>query len=466
MVVQESVTGMGVASLDAAAIQGLRASHSGEVLTPADAGYAAARQVFNAMIDKRPALIARCAGVADVIAAVNFARERDFLVAVRGGGHNVAGKSMCDGGLVIDLSRMKSIRVDPVARTARAEGGATYADFDRETQAFGLATTGGTVSMTGIAGLTLGGGVGWLMRQHGTASDNLLSVDLVTADGSFLTASETAHPDLFWGIRGAGANFGVVTAFEYRLHPVGQVTAGMLIHPIERAREVYRLARDTMRDAPPEMSLLAGLLYTPEGQPAAALLPFYNGTGEAAERALAPIRRFGPPLADHVQPMAYRQLQTMLDASFPVGLHNYWKSHFLRDLPDAAIDAIAAHFAQAPSHHCLTVLEEFGGDVTARDPDATAFNLREGRHNVLIVARWADPTQAEGHIAWARASAAAVEPFATAAEYVNYMNESEQERVKEVYGATKYARLAAIKRRYDPTNFFRVNHNIVPAGSN
>lgn len=464
MVVQEPVTGIGVTSLDAAAIQGLRASLGGTVLTPTDGDYDAARQVYNAMIDKRPALIVRCAGVADVIAAVTFARERDLLVSVRGGGHSVAGKSLCDGGLVIDLSRMRSVRVDPLTRTARAEGGATYADLDRETQAFGLATTGGTVSPTGIAGLTLGGGVGWLMRQYGTASDNLLSVDLVTADGSVLTASETSYPDLFWAIRGAGANFGVVTSFQYRLHPVGPVTAGMLLHPLERAREVYQLARDTTRDAPPALTVFAGLIHTPDGQPLASLLPFYNGAGEDAERALAPLRRFGPPLADHVQALPYRQLQTMLDPSFPSGLPNYWKSHFLRDLPDAAIDTIVTHFAQAPSPLCATLLEEFGGDVTARDPDATAFNLREGQHNVVIVARWTDPAQANDHMAWARAFAAALEPFAMAAEYVNYMGDSEQERIREVYGAAKYARLAEIKRAYDPTNFFRVNHNILPAG--
>jgi hypothetical protein len=329
-----TVSRMGAENLFEESIQVFKASLRGELLRPDDGGFDDARKVYNAMIDKRPAMIVRCAGVADVIAAVNFAREHDLLVAVRGGGHNVAGNALCDDGMVIDLSGMRAIRVDPASRTARAEAGATYREFDRETQAFGLATTGGTISATGIAGLTLGGGLGWLMRQHGLACDNLLSVDMVLADGRFVTASAEENADLFWGVRGGGGNFGVVTSFEYRVHPVGMVLGGMLIHPLPNAREALRFYRDFSSTAPDELAVFAGLLTTPDGMQVLAFILCYNGPIEEGEAAIASLRQFGPPVADMVQPMPYTVMQAILDDGFPNGLQNYWKSSFLQEISD------------------------------------------------------------------------------------------------------------------------------------
>jgi len=440
----------------------LKASLRGELFQPGEEGYDAARTMYNAMIDRHPALIVRCAGVSDVITAVQFARSRNLLVAIRGGGHNVAGRAICDGGLVIDLSRMKGIHVDPVHCIARAEPGVTWSEFDRETQAFGLATTGGTVSSTGIAGLTLGGGIGWLMRTCGLACDNLVSVDLVTAEGRLLRASAAENPDLFWGMRGAGANFGVVTSFEYRLHPVGPLLGGMLIHPFSKARDVLRFYRDVAATAPDELTALAALLTLPEGEPVVAIAPFYNGPMKAGEEVMQPLRAFGPPLADHVGPMSYLQVQTMLDAMMPAGLRNYWKTNFLKDLSDEAIDTLVTYFATVPSALTAAVIEQFGGAVGRIGEDETAFSPRDQRFNLAIASRWTDPAESEKHRQWTRDLWDVMQPFATEAVYVNYLPEDEGDRVKALYGAAKYERLVRLKNTYDPTNFFQLNANIKP----
>ena len=437
----------------------------GALLRPGDDGYEAARTIWNAMIDKRPALIVRCAGVADVIQAVNFARTHDLLVAVRGGGHNVAGNAVCDGGLMIDLSPMKSVHVDPVRRTARAEPGATWREFDHETQAFGLATTGGVIPTTGVAGLTLGGGIGWLMGSYGLSCDNLLSVDVVTADGRLLQASATENPDLFWGVRGGGGNFGVVTSFEYQLHAVGQVLGGMVIHPVERARDVLKFYREFTRTAPDALTSMAVCLTSPEGAPVVALLVCYNGPLAEGEKVLQPLRAFGPPLADHIGPMAYTALQNMLEAGFPSGLQNYWKSNFLHDLSDDAIAVMVDGFAQMPAPTSALVIEHIGGAVSRVGEDATAFTHRQAPYNLLIVGIWPDLANNDTNIRWVRQTWDAMQPFSSGGVYVNYLGQAADEgaeRIKEAYGVAKYERLLALKKQYDPTNLFRLNQNIDP----
>jgi FAD/FMN-containing dehydrogenase len=450
--------------IDDQALAAFGAGLRGALIRPEDPGYADATGVYNAMIDRRPALVARCAGVADVLAAIRFARDQGLRVAVRGGGHNVAGNALCDGGLVIDLSPMRAIRVDPVRRTARAEGGAIWRDFDRETQAFGLATTGGTISTTGIAGLTLGGGQGYLMRKHGLACDNLLGADVVLADGSVVTASAEEHPDLFWALRGGGGNFGVVTALEYRLHPVGPALGGLILHPVERAAEAFRHYREFQRDAPDELAVLPALLTAPDGVRLAAFIVGYAGPAEDGEAALAPLRRFGPPVADTVQPMAYTAVQQQLDEGWPYGHHHYWKSSFLRELSDAAIDTIVEHFLAAPSPLSAVLIEPVGGAVARVDRRATAYAHRDGHPSLLFAARWADPAEAEREIAWARAAWAAMRPFVDQGVYPNYMEGGAEgaARIRAAYGEN-YERLTQVKAAYDPTNFFRVNQNIPPA---
>jgi FAD/FMN-containing dehydrogenase len=459
MVTETMVTAGGLA-LDEMAIQGFAAGFHGELFRPGDGGFDDARRVWNGMIDRTPALIARCAGVADVVAAVNFAREQQLLVAVRGGGHNVSGNAVCDRGLVIDLSRMRGIRVDPARRTARVEGGATWGDLDREAQAFGLATTGGIISTTGVGGLTLGGGVGWLVRKHGLACDNLLSVDVVTADGRLVTASDAEHADLFWGIRGGGGNFGVVTSLEFRLHPVGPVLGGMVLHPREAAPAVLRFYREFTQRAPEELTTYCGLLTAPDGVPVVALIACYSGSPEEGERVLRPLREFGSPVADLIGPMPYRQMQGLLDAGFPKGLRNYWKGNFLRELPDEAIDRIVARAAEMASPLSAVVLEYYGGAASRVDEGATAFPHRRAMYDLVIIAQWADPAEDERHAAWARETAAALEPYASGV-YVNLLGTEGDERVRAAYGAN-YERLATLKARYDPANLFRMNQNIRP----
>src|ERR687889_2405720 len=450
------------AALGEAVVERFGSRLRGKLLRPGDADYEEARLIWNGLIDKRPALIARCAGVADVIDSVNFARENDLLVAVRGGGHNVAGNAVCDGGLVIDLSAMKGIRVDPERRTARAEGGATLGDIDRETQVFGLATPLGVVSETGIAGLTLGGGIGWLRRKYGLSSDNLVSVDVVTADGRFLTASETENEDLFWGIRGGGGNFGVVTSFEYRLYPVGQVLGGGLLYSAGGARDALRFYHEFARSCPDELTTSASLGLSPDGSLVAGITVCYCGAMEEGERVLRPLREFGSPLEDTIRPMAYTALQSASDEGFPSGQQHYWKASYLKDLADEAIEVLLRFVSEMPSPSSGVGLQQMHGAASRVEPDATAFPHRDEHYDLLILSQWADPSDSEENIRWARELFEAMRPFFGEGVYVNNLGEEEADRVEEAYGE-HYGRLAALKDKYDPTNLFRLNQNIEPA---
>ena len=441
---------------------GLRGSH----LLRGDDGYEAARKIYNAMIDHRPAIIARCAGTTDVIAAVNFARNNGLLVSVRGGGHNVSGNAVCDGGLMIDLSPMKSVRVDPQGKAAHAEAGVTWGEFDRETQAFGLATTGGLVSTTGIAGLTLGGGLGWLMGNYGLACDNLISVDVVTADGRLLTASKSRNEDLFWGLRGGGGNFGIATSFEFQLHPVGPMLGGILIHRLDKAAEAIKFYDEFTRTSPDELGTFVGFVTSPEGERVMAIFVSYNGAIEEGERILKPLREFGPPLADMISPMRYVQVQRMMDDGFPAGRQNYWKSNFLKGLDTQAINVIIDHVAKAPSPHSAVAIEQFSGAVNRVSINDTAFNHRDARYNLLIVGIWTDAAAKADNVRWVRELWDAMAPYSSGGVYVNYLGQQADEgaeRVKSAYGAEKYARLVALKQKYDPTNLFRLNQNIKPS---
>jgi hypothetical protein len=453
-------------ALEEATVQQLRASLRGELLRPGEDGYDEARKIWNGMIDRRPALIARCTGVADVIHCVNFARAHNLLVAVRGGGHNIAGNAVCDGGLMIDLSRMKGMRVDPVRRTARAEPGLTWGEFDHETQAFGLATTGGQISTTGIAGLTLGGGWGYLARQYGLACDNLLSVDLVTANGQLLTASATENAELFWGVRGGGGNFGIVTSFEYQLYPVGPVLAGFVIHPFDKAKEVLKFYREFASSAPDELASAVVLITLPEGTPVAAIVVCYNGPIEEGERVLKPLRAFGSPLADQIVPISYTAAQKLVDTFYPPRLQNYWKASFLKAISDAAIDTIVAYCTNRPSPICHGLIEHMLGGMASRiDREATAFNHRDMQYSFMSLGVCTDPAEAERCVRWAREFWEAMQPCLTSSVYVNYLGQEADEgaeRIKAAYGTEKYRRLVALKNKYDPTNLFRLNQNIKP----
>jgi hypothetical protein len=449
--------------LDAATIESFRAGLRGTLLRPGDEGYDAARQVWNGMIDKRPALIARCAGTADVIQAVNFARANNLLLSVRGGGHNITGHAVCDGGLMIDLSPMKGIRVDPAGRTAQAQAGVTWAEFDHETQAFGLATTGGFVPSTGIAGLTLGGGFGYLMRRCGLACDNLLSVDIVTADGQLRTASSMEHADLFWGVRGGGGNFGVATALEYRLHPVGPlVLGGLILHPIAQAREATQFYRAFMHTAPDELSIALGYVTLPDGPPVVAFITCYCGPLEQGEEILRPLRAFGTPMANTVAPTPYTAIQALGGPLYPPGRLNYWKSSFLRDLSDAAIETMISQFSAVPSPLSGAYIEPLGGAMSRVGPGETAFGDRSAPYSLIITGEWVDAAESARQVQWTRDFWAAMQPFAKEGHYINYLDRGEEERVRAAYGAATYERLVALKNKYDPTNVFHLNHNIKP----
>jgi FAD/FMN-containing dehydrogenase len=454
---------MGTRTIDAAAVQSLRSNFRGELITAADAGYDRHRRVFNAMIDKHPALIARCTGVADVIGVVNFARRNELLVAVRGGAHSYSGNATCDGGLVIDLSPMKGIRVDPTMRTARAEGGVKLGELDRETQAFGLATTLGTVGDTGIAGLTLGGGLGWLMSKYGLACDNLIAADIVTADGRFLTASETTNADLLWGLRGGSGNFGVVTAFEYRLHPVDTVLGGMVLHPFARAKDVLHFFREFARTIPDELTLMFGVLMSPDGSPVVAIGGCYCGDLAEGEKTVAPLRTFGPPMQDAFGPVPYAVVQSLFDAAFPQDAYDYGKSDYLTGLSDEVIDLIVDGASRISSPHSVVVLIHFHGAVTRVRPDATAFpHRKDQQYSIHVYGQTLDSKQAPVQKQWARDLWQTVQPFTSGAVYVNELDVDEgEDRVRVAYGLN-YDRLLALKNKYDPTNLFRVNANVRP----
>ena len=450
--------------LEDATIQAFRTGLRGPLLAPGDAGYDDTRKVWNGMIDRRPALIARCAGVADVVAAVAFARTHGLLVSVRGGGHNAPGVAVCEGGLMIDLAGMRSVRVDPTRHTARAEGGTTWNDFDRETQLFGLATTGGAISHTGIGGLTLGGGLGWLAGKHGLACDNLTSVDLVTADGTILTASATENAELFWGLRGGGGNFGIATSFEYRLHTVGPLLAGPVLYPFAKAKEALALYRDFATSIPDEVNTIAALMNSPDGDPLAAIVVCYNGNLEAGEKVLRPLRTFGPPVADEVAPTPYCKAQTFFDEAFVRGRRYYFKSNFTRNISDAAIATLIEHFAAAPSPMSMLYFQQLGKAANRVGATETAFSHRDALCEWGCDAVWLDPAQDAANIRWARGVADAMRPFTTGSDYVNHIGlETDEgaERIKAAYGAN-YERLVTLKNTYDPTNLFRHNQNIKP----
>jgi FAD/FMN-containing dehydrogenase len=457
----------------APAVGRLRTRFRGALLRPGEEGYDEARRVWNGAIDRRPALVARCAGADDVVEAVRFAREHDLLVSVRGGGHAVAGHAVCDGGLMIDLSLMKAVRVDPAARTTRAAGGLLWAELDRATQQFGLATTGGIISHTGIGGLTLGGGLGHLMRLHGLTVDNLLAVDLVTADGTRLRVDAETEPDLFWGLRGGGGNFGIATALEYRLHPVGPlVLGGPMFWRLDDAPAVLRVVRDLMADAPDELGISAVLRLAPPMpflapehylKPVVGLVVAWAGDPAAGERAIAPLRALGNPLADVVRPVPYVALQSMLDGSAPHGIHYYWKAHRLRGLPDDAIDALVAGAEGITSPLSQTGIWAVGGAVSRVPRDATAVDGRDVGFEVNTVAAWppSNPGAAR-HVAWVREAWEALRPH-SAGVYANFLSDEGAAGLEPAYGA-RLARLTALKDRWDPTNFFRLNANIPPSG--
>jgi FAD/FMN-containing dehydrogenase len=443
----------------------LAKTFAGTLLLPTDAGYEDARRVHNGLIDRRPALIARCGGVNDVVDALRVARDRNLEVAVRGGGHNVAGRSTTDGGLMIDLSSMTGIHVDPRAQTARAQGGLTWSLFNRETQLHGLATTGGVISTTGIAGLTLGGGIGWLMGKHALALDNLLSVDLVLADGRTATASADQNPDLFWGVRGGGGNFGVATSFEYRLHPVGpMITGGVIAYPFSEAWDALRFFRDTTASLPDELMVFGGLIHAPDGSGTrlAAMVVCHCGSLADGEKAMQPIRAYGTPAMEAIGPIPYSLMNSMLDDGYPRGALNYWKSRFLANLSDDALRVMIDCFARCPTPMGQLLLEHFHGAVTRVAVTDTAFPMRAEGYNLLVLSQWTDPSDNDACIAWARNSYSAMQPFLGAGRYVNYLGDDEGgNEVLAAYGPN-YRRLQQLKAKYDPDNLFRLNQNISP----
>lgn len=439
-------------------------SFSGQLLQPADAAYDTLRRVHNGLIDKRPAAIASCRGVADVADAVRLARTLGLDAAVRGGGHNVAGHATLDHGLLIDLSPMKGIHVDPRRRIVRAQGGVLWRELNRETQLHGLATTGGVVSSTGIAGLTLGGGIGWLMPKYGLALDNLLAVDLVTADGEVVRASADENADLFWGIRGGGGNFGVATSFEYTLHGVGpMITGGVTAHPLSRARSVLAFFRDTCADLPDDMMLVAGLQTAPDAANTklAAIVAAHAGPLDDGETAVQPLKAFGQPLLDTLGPISYSGLNSMLDPAFPRGALNYWKAQFLSDLSDEVIRLLVAAFEACPSPMSHIIIEHVHGAATRVPVTSTACTLRSRGFNVVIVSQWQDANHTERGMAWARETFSALEPYLAPTRYLNYLEHDAVEPAAAAYGAN-LSRLRELKDKWDPTNFFRQNVNITP----
>jgi FAD/FMN-containing dehydrogenase len=442
----------------------LRAGFGGRLLEPDDIGYEDARRLHNGMIDKRPALIAQCRSTADVIDAVNLGREAGVEIAVRAGGHGVAGSATTDNGLMIDLSAMKGVHVDPRHRTVRAEPGLTWWEYNRAAAVHGLATTGGVVSSTGIAGLTLGGGIGWLMGKYGLTVDNLVSAEVVTASGEVLRASDDEHPDLFWALRGGGGNFGIVTSFEYLAHPVRTVVAGPVLHPLADARAALAFHREFTASTPDELTVGAALLHAPDGSgtKVAALVPCHCGQLSAAEDDVKALRAFGTPLADVVASMPYPTVNTLLDAAFPKGALNYWKSGFLPDLSDAAIDIMVDAFESVPSPMTGIFLDHIHGAATRVAPDATAFTHRQPAFSVLLLGQCAEPADTEATIAWVRDTFELLQPHLSHGRYTNFLSADDAGVVRQGY-ADNYQRLVDIKRTYDANNLFRLNHNVDPA---
>jgi FAD/FMN-containing dehydrogenase len=464
--------GTSVRSATAAAIlagedvTSLAEGFSGQLLTPEDPGYDAARKIHNGLIDKRPALIARCLNTADVIDAVNTATDAGLEVSVRGGGHNVAGKAVTEGGLMIDLSLMKGIHVDPVRRVARAQPGVRIGEYDRATAVFGMATPMGTVSNTGISGLTLGGGLAWLMSRYGMAVDNLLSAEVVLASGEVLTASEETEPDLFWAIRGGGGNFGVVTSFEFRTHPLATVLGGGILHPLGAATELLAFYREFAGDLPDELGTQAAFLHAPDGSGAklCAIGVCHAGDDpEWAEAGVRSAREFGSPVADMVQRVPYPQINMLFDWLFPEGAFSYWKSAFFAELSDRAVEVMSEALERAPSELCAMAVEDFHGAVTRVPPTAMAYPHRAPGFNLVLFSSWIDPAQTDVCIAWARETFDELRPYMADRSYTNYLSADDHDRVNAAYGPN-LVRLVELKRRYDPDNLFRLNQNIDPSG--
>jgi FAD/FMN-containing dehydrogenase len=454
-------------------VAALRSQLRGTVALPGEDGYEAARSIWNAMIDRRPGLAIRCLGAADVINAVKLARDEKLLVSIRGGGHNIAGNAVCDAGLLIDLSLMRSVHVDPVARTARVEPGATLADLDKEAQGFALATPLGINSTTGVAGLTLGGGFGWTTRKLGLTVDNLMSADVVTADAKLVRASDKENQDLFWALRGGGGNFGVVTSFEFKLHPLGpEVLSGLVVHPLEGARELLPEFRRIAKEAPDELTTWVVMRKAPplpflpsdwHGKEVLILAACYSGDIKEGENATRALRALGKPIVDVISPHPFVGWQAAFDPLLTPGARNYWKSHDFTDLPDAAIDVILDAVRTLPSPECEVLIAHVGGAMARVPPNATAWPNRDAHFIMNVHTRWRDRAQDAACVSWARQLFDAVTPFASGSVYVNFMPEDETERVEKAYGPN-YRRLADIKHRYDPDNLFRMNQNIQPLG--
>ncbi len=460
-------------SIDKTAIDGLAAGFQGPLIRPGDPAYDSARQIWNGHIQRKPALIARCSGVADVMAAVRFGREHELRCSVRGGGHAVAGHAICDGGLVIDLSAMTGSRVDPHTQTIQVQGGGLNAHLDRESQAFGLAATGGIVSHTGVGGLTLGGGIGHLMRKFGLAIDALRSCDVVTAEGNFVVANERENADLFWGLRGGGGNFGIVTNFTFELRPLGPtVLAGMMAWPMDDAPRVLRFLREFIAGAPDEVGIMANLRLAPplpiipaalQGKPIVALIAIYAGPIDEGEKILRPLREIATPAVSAIVPKTYVAHQKMFDAALPHGRHYYWKSHKLGPLTDGIIDVIVEHCAQITSPMSTVPIFSFGGAVGRVPADSTAFPNRDAAHDINIVASWLPENlgEADRHIDWVRRFFGALEPHSRGM-YANFVNDEASDRIRAGYSDRQWLRLTALKAKYDQTNFFRMNANIPP----
>jgi FAD/FMN-containing dehydrogenase len=462
--------------LEEATVEEFAASFRGELIRPDDDSYDEARKVYNGMIDKRPALIVRPTGAADVIDAVNFARENGLPLAVRCGGHSVAGKGVVDDGVLIDLSSLKGVRVDPKTRRARANAGALWGEFDRETQLFGLATPGGRVTTTGVGGFTLGGGYGWLSTKWGLTCDNLTSVDVVTADGRLVTASEEENEDLFWGVRGGGGNFGVVTSYEFKLHQLGPIVlGGLVVYPIDDAKNVLRAYRDYVESAPEELATGTAILQAPpapfipehlHGKPVLGIPAIYIGDADEGQDVVAPLKELGPPAVDMIQPMPYTAFQANLDPFAPQGWLNYTRGMHLSGLSDEAIDTYveyASEIARFSSPMSQITIWRYGGAVSRVPEDATAAGHRDAAYMVHPIAAWQDPADTERHLDWVGRFSEAMRPFTTGGVYLNFEPDEGEERVRAGYGAEKYARLVALKDKWDPENLFRINQNIKPS---
>jgi FAD/FMN-containing dehydrogenase len=450
-----------VESLSTEQLSELRRTLNSPVLSTKDEEYGPARRVWNGMIDRKPCAIVRPMSIADVIQSVRFARERGIAASVRGGGHSVAGKAVTDGALMIDLSLMREVQVNPARQTALVQGGATWGEFDRENERYGLATTGGVISSTGVCGLTLGGGIGWLMGKHGLSCDNVVSADLVNAEGNHLSVSATQNEDLYWAIRGGGGNFGIVTVLEFQLHDLASVHGGIMLYPRAQAVDLLRQYRDRTLTAPDELTAYAALLIG-HGNPMAAIAFCHSGSKQDGAAAAGAFRLSTPPVVDMTGEKKYTEIQTMLDFAAPAGLHYYFKCPFLRELTDEAIQAIVEYSAQMPTEQSQVVLEHMHGAASRVPVAQTAFGLRRVHYSVNIMPAWSDPAMAEKCIDWAQSFASVLNGFGASDTYVNYLGDEGPSAVKASYGAN-YARLAELKKKYDPDNFFRFNQNILPA---